>query len=224
MCPPTGYVSELPSTASVSLATHPHQPSDTTKYYWSRPIRRPLQEQLRAFQIPESSWNNHVVVFSQAGYLPVVLLRPGHQFLQSLYHVSQFLQTRSASLMAFDLLWGQMLFASACRSSICMDSPSEAWYAIWQCISQLPGLSVLKAMTTKPLLGSRTTSRLGGFIRVRLSRSGEYSVSSTCWRIAKSWPCKWIWTNLVLLLAHYFRDNAYRVRGVYGLPFTVSKN
>jgi hypothetical protein len=217
-------VSDLPSTASVSLATHPHQPSDTTKYYWSRPVRRPLQEQLRAFQIPESSWNSHIVVFSQAGYVPVVLLRPGHQFLQSLFHASQFVQTCSASLMAFDVLWGQRLFASACRSSICMDSPPEAWYAIWQCISQLPGLSALKAMTTKPFLGSRTTSRLGGFIKVRLSRSGEYGVFSTCWRIAKSWPCKWIWTNLVLLLAHYFRDDAYRVRAVRGLSSSASKS
>jgi hypothetical protein len=117
------YVSELPSAASVSLATHPHQPSNTTKYYWSRPVRRPLQEQLHAFQIPESSWNSHTVVFSQAGYVPVVLLRPGHQFLQSLFHASQFAQTCSASWMAFDVLWGQRLFASACRSSICMDSP-----------------------------------------------------------------------------------------------------
>src|SRR2546421_1176355 len=81
---PQVYVSELPSAASVSLATHPHQPSNTMKYYWSHPVRRPPQEQLRAFQIPESSWSSHIVVFSQAGYFPVVLLRPGHQFLQLL--------------------------------------------------------------------------------------------------------------------------------------------
>lgn len=45
---------------------------------------------------------------------------------------------------------------------------------MWQCISQVPGLSDLKAMTMNPFTGKSTTSRRGGLDSVKLSLSGEY--------------------------------------------------
>lgn len=62
---------------------------------------------------------------------------------------------------------------------------------MWQCTSQLPMLSVLKAMMTKPPLGRRTTSRLGGLSTffhglMFVAFGGEDS----CCKIAKSWPAR----------------------------------
>ena len=46
---------------------------------------------------------------------------------------------------------------------------------MWQWMSQEPGLSALKAMATKPLAGSNTTSRRGGLsnLRFRFVGPGE---------------------------------------------------
>ena len=51
-------------------------------------------------------------------------------------------------------------------STNCKAKPSDACHAIWQCISQEPGLSIWKAITRCPPVGSVITSRRGGFTRL----------------------------------------------------------
>ena len=62
---------------------------------------------------------------------------------------------------------------------------------IWQWMSHAPGLSARKAMSTKPFLGSSTTSRRGGLLTFgcRLTDALTYDTLDCC-RIAKSWPCR----------------------------------
>lgn len=52
---------------------------------------------------------------------------------------------------------------SPSRSTNCTANPSLACHATWQCISQLPGLSVRNAITRYPPAGIDTVSRRGGF-------------------------------------------------------------
>lgn len=120
-------------------------------------------------QIPESSWN------SMGVDLPCLQLPwfPGHQLLQLDCHFFQVAQVSLAAWMAGEVVKGQMPSAAARRSSTCMARPSDACRAMWQCMSQEPGLSVLKAMMTKPLRGRSTTSRRGGLSSFRLTLRGS---------------------------------------------------
>lgn len=129
---------------------------------------------------------------NQGTYKTCALLQPVHQLLQSPNHLSQFAQTRSVSFVMGEEGVLKSVLASACLSRICSARPSLAWKAVhhrvnirsdhsdgvtlpmWQCISHVPGLSDLNAITTKPFTGKSTTSRRGGLDSVKLSLSGEY--------------------------------------------------
>ena len=125
--------------------------------------------------------------------IPQLFPSPGHQSRQSPHHLFHPSQTRCVSRRAGDFSKdGHLSDALLWRSRICNAKPLEAWKAMWQCISQMPGLSVLKAITTwPPFCGSMTTSRLGGFVKLKVALLGV-SEPSTFAMMAKSWPWRWI--------------------------------
>ena len=128
--------------------------------------------------------------------IPQLFPSPGHQFSQSpnhLFHRSQPLcACCKAALVS---ICGHISAAASRLSIICMAMPLDAWKAIWQCSSQGPGLSALKAMVTKPVGGSTTTSRRGGLVMLRLRKPRAVGKVALCSRMAKSWPWRWIWSD-----------------------------
>ena len=64
---------------------------------------------------------------------------------------------------------------------------------MWQCITQMPGLSVLNAMINVPFAGRTATSRRGGLSKFQFAGfAGSNLLSLLCAMMAKSWPWRWI--------------------------------
>src|SRR5436190_3840915 len=88
----------------------------------------------------------------------------------ALYHLSQFLQVSFKAVR----------FCRTIRSvfsKICSARPEDACHAIWQCMSQTPGLSALKAIIRYPPAGRSATSRRGGLSRLILTFLESYGCS-----------------------------------------------
>ena len=164
---PQKGISLLPAKRqNVKASTAPPQPLTPSISYSPSFILRRRQS---LPHIPESSWNS-------LGF---------HQFMVLLLHLSQFAHTLAISFGFFTTM-------SFFLSNICSARPEEACQAMWQCMSHDPGLSALKAITRKPPCGSRATSRRGGLVRVKLKSWELLKIFSDCWRMAKSWPWRWI--------------------------------
>lgn len=74
-----------------------------------------------------------------------------------------------------------------------MASPADECQAMWQWMSQAPGLSARMAMARKPFAGRRATSRRGGLSKLKVEKLVAGSNWVVLWaRITTSWPCQWI--------------------------------
>lgn len=133
-------------------------------YHWAQGVN----------QMPESSWN---------------VATSGQWLLELPNHLFQLSHTRLISCNRARV----SCWAASCRSRICKAKPDDACNAIWQCISQTPGLSALKAMTMYPPAGSKATSLRGGLSNFRFR--GILLLLDCCSR-AKSWPWRWIYGDV----------------------------
>lgn len=73
-----------------------------------------------------------------------------------------------------------------------VDLPALACHAMWQCMSQAPGLSGLKAIAIYPPAGSSTTSRRGGLVKLKVEKLAAGSNVVLLWASkTMSMPCQW---------------------------------
>jgi hypothetical protein len=67
-------------------------------------------------------------------------------------------------------------------------------HAIWQCMSQAPGLFAGKANTNQPFAGNVAVSLRGGLAKFREEVMVDESKKEEAWwpRTKKSWPWRWM--------------------------------